>query len=377
MLPSVCTIVSSTWFIETKPAPGKGFGVFATKDIPRGTLILLEPPICIQTKTPKELTDEDIRQSIDQLPPDQQAGFYALSDGGRPWLTPLVRKFKANAFGYECGGLPSGSSCISLKLSRFNHSCLPNAGWIIDEEREFFEVRTLGHVRRGAEITVCYATDWNTLMTSAERGCHLGLSWGFRCDCRPCKSQTFFGLCSDMRRFLLRHLDCLLNFGTIDKRFGRTAFTHPCPFMVGGQIPAVHLTEKRRTMYWFLTARLLEAEGLRDMQMARAWHGASTSLLIRFDRLSPDFTPGREVMLSAAQAVFRNVKLWQAEVVAIHKTIFSVSRRTTYTEEDLNEMSKHPDLCQLGEILSSSPKTRIFIPRPDQVNNMRQSAALL
>lgn len=105
-------------------------------------------------------------------------------------------------------------------------------------------------------------------------------------------------------------------------------------------------------MYWYLTAKLLEAEGLRDMQMARAWHGASTSLLIRFNRLGPDSTPGREIMLSASQAVFKNVKLWQAEVVAIHKTIFSsVSPRTTYAEEDLIEMLKHQSLCELGEIV--------------------------
>ncbi|KAJ6086954.1 hypothetical protein N7467_005868 [Penicillium canescens] len=54
---------------ELQPSPVKGWGVFATRRIDKGFLILSEEPYCVIRKSADEITDEDIVLAFPPLNP--------------------------------------------------------------------------------------------------------------------------------------------------------------------------------------------------------------------------------------------------------------------------------------------------------------------
>ncbi|KAE9362949.1 hypothetical protein N431DRAFT_475135 [Stipitochalara longipes BDJ] len=88
-------------------------------------------------------------------------------------------------------------------MSRINHSCLPNAEYHPNWEKDQMELYSNTKIRAGEEVTICYGRDFD-YKTSAERNAHLKCIYGFTCKYRACADPTFVIL-SDQRRRLLKN----------------------------------------------------------------------------------------------------------------------------------------------------------------------------
>lgn len=320
-------------------------------------MILSEMPLMTQIKSGSDLKEADIVSSLSRLTEHQQREFHALSAGGLRVLTPLVRKYKTNAIGHEWRGLPSGSSCVCIQISRFNHSCIPDAQFVLNEASGAVEIRALKPIREGAEITVCYFGELN-LLPAPKRALHFAYLWGFSCDCPACKVDSNFGYCSQMRRCLIRHLLFILHFGTFDylKLDSETdvSFEQPTPFTTEGRIPTIHLTLERRTFYWFLVAKLLLAEGLCNELLGRALREASLCLGRRYVMfMECKSTAGRRVFVTTLRRLFSNMNQWIEMSVKISTSIEPNTASTRRTLQVAKSMKECNRFKQMGELVSS------------------------
>ena len=111
--------------------------MFATKDIPGGTVILEETPILALPKKEhreKEETEEEcILRQFEALSISEQQQVVALHDNISDGDCSCVGVYRTNAY------LFSDNVCyvsgLFPRISRLNHSCLPNAQLVFDAER--------------------------------------------------------------------------------------------------------------------------------------------------------------------------------------------------------------------------------------------------
>lgn len=73
---------------------------------------------------------------------------------------------------------------VFLKMSRFNHSCRPNAEYFWNEETGFEDVRAIRSIEKGEEITFCY--DGVKCKDRDERRTHMKNNFQFHCMCEAC-----------------------------------------------------------------------------------------------------------------------------------------------------------------------------------------------
>ena len=193
---------------EIKQIEGKGLGVVAVKDISKGTLILKETPQM---------------SHMDALTPNLQGSHEAL----KIWIKRVISLFNQmnladqaeymklhshfeneNSFGLisEFLGLiytmvndgkkadeilkiigifiaNNYENSLSIQISRFNHSCKPNA-----LHSDFHEVWAVCNIKAGQEITISYKEDGLFgLRTTQYRQEILLQTWGFSCICEFCQ----------------------------------------------------------------------------------------------------------------------------------------------------------------------------------------------
>lgn len=109
--------------IEVKPAGKKGRGVFATTNIPKGTVIELAHYIAIPSED-----FEDIQNTVIQY-----YWYYVSGDKEKP------------------------NCAIALgTASLYNHSKKPNAEWKILPRRKMIRIKAIRDIRKGQEITIDY-----------------------------------------------------------------------------------------------------------------------------------------------------------------------------------------------------------------------------
>jgi len=209
-------------------AGNRGRGLFATKDLKRGDLIMVEKAFCvahkndaggtlsmlINTNTDRILFGTHAQRFLTLLDkvahnPKQASLYLDLFDGGR-FATEEVKvvdgkvvidTFQVQAIaelnGFGCPAVKSGdgveeehararhcgSTGIWLRASYCNHSCLPNA------DRSFIGdmmvVQANQDIKAGGEIFLAYTAS----EIYVERKKHLDF-YGFQCDCNLCKSES-------------------------------------------------------------------------------------------------------------------------------------------------------------------------------------------
>ena len=239
---------------ELKPSPGKGWGVFATRKIEQGDVILRERPLFTIQKSAEEVTEEDLWMAFLQLKPDEGKQFQLLRDNGNA-SSPFSRMTHAFA---ENSWLISGNPQIHglyLLHSRFNHSCIPNSK-VPSHSGEItsFAVRDIAP---GEEITFCYYTELKC-MTMDER--HKDLE--FVCNCKACLPGSAFQQLSDMRRTLMRGLN-FFQTGT-DPIGERLKSTSPIIPELRKEAEEFYTPLSARFIYNVLNLYLMEEEGLMD-----------------------------------------------------------------------------------------------------------------
>ena len=71
---------------------------------------------------------------------------------------------------------------VCLKMSRFNHSCRPNAQYFWNVDTNTRDVRALRKIKQGEEITLSY----NSTLSREERRTYLKDQFNFDCSCEAC-----------------------------------------------------------------------------------------------------------------------------------------------------------------------------------------------
>ena len=185
-----------------KGSPGKGLGMFAVKDIPKGTRILAETPFFTLAKSPKLFwsdpnTSNDISQAFERLPAGEQIKYMGLHCPKRTDCSILISIYEANC--YEMGS----GSCICLDAARINHSCVPNAHYSWNDSTKCITVHAIKDTFKGEEITISYCSAIQTLQ---ERKRKLK-PYVFTCHCPACQDGTVFGSMSQVRHQQMLDLD--------------------------------------------------------------------------------------------------------------------------------------------------------------------------
>ncbi|KAJ4354350.1 SET domain-containing protein 5 [Didymosphaeria variabile] len=186
---------------EARPSPGKGIGVYASRAIEPGDIILSEPAM-IQL-TPPEIRDgvayplSDIhtllRSSFDGLSPEDKGAVMSLHahmtsvDNANDTLMAIIR---SNAYitGNSLGLFPKGA--------RINHSCRPNTSQYWDSQLGRRVVYANRRIEEGEEIFATYIP----LLHSHEARQRRLDQYGFKCTCDACALERDARHASDQRR---------------------------------------------------------------------------------------------------------------------------------------------------------------------------------
>lgn len=232
---SRCREIDAASFVgrtRGEDSPGRGRGLFATCDIPRGGLVLCEKAFCVawgDGKEPATAVTFDVRDGRIRVSPVglvravvqklrgtpsyvervmELYGDYRGSENvphheevRRDNNSSVVDVFRVhdivsrNAFGLgqapRSAGKPDaevGGNGIStglwVRAARINHSCVPNT------EKEFIGdmmlVRAKRPIRAGEEILHSYVDERSSYKARMEA---LMTTWGFECGCNLCERQ--------------------------------------------------------------------------------------------------------------------------------------------------------------------------------------------
>ena len=102
--------VSDNKLYEVKTSPSKGNGVFATRAISAGTIVMKDKVAITIKKDPPTIQPVDVDKAVSALHTADQERFFALHEGSRPYSSRAFRIYKANAFGSEGEGVSTLTS---------------------------------------------------------------------------------------------------------------------------------------------------------------------------------------------------------------------------------------------------------------------------
>jgi len=197
---------------------GKGLGCVAISDIKKGSLILMEnPKLCVERP-------EEISMWIQRL----LKSFYGMSKADQLEYMTLHNSFndfqnfqnsediqnckedrdrKIEAVKIEIGKIEQDSEkaeeilkiygicstnsfqgSVYLKVSRFNHSCQPNA--MLKDVDGQVQLRAIGKIKAGKEINWNYLGEFIGFRNRKYRSQNLLKSWGFLCCCELCENDV-------------------------------------------------------------------------------------------------------------------------------------------------------------------------------------------
>ena len=185
----------------------KGLGAFALQMFRRGDLIVAEAPLFSirHQDNGGPIDHKSIAATVGSLSSEQVQKYVSLknadAEGGRH-DNPFLGIFSTNAFETD-----SDHSGIFLDISRFNHSCSPNArtSWNPDINR--MRIYALRDIAYGDEIFVSYLASRNVYGSSrAERQTRLMKKYMFTCACTACGLQGPAAVASDERRLQIKAL---------------------------------------------------------------------------------------------------------------------------------------------------------------------------
>jgi tetratricopeptide (TPR) repeat protein len=206
---------------ERRESKGHGYGLFATKDIDAGLIILCEKALCIVWSHEADgwtALTVDARDSQTRVQPvgltkaivaklmanpsqiEKATSLFGDHKGlGKQLLikdgTPVVDTFQIhdivsrNAFGPGetfVTGKQDGrkaSTGLWVRSAYINHSCIPNAKK--DSVGDLMIFRATRPIKAGEEIFHCYSES----IDLKDRAANLEKTWGFVCDCRLCKAE--------------------------------------------------------------------------------------------------------------------------------------------------------------------------------------------
>ncbi|KAF2166763.1 hypothetical protein M409DRAFT_22817 [Zasmidium cellare ATCC 36951] len=264
------------------PIPNKGYGCIANRPISPGEVIYQEATIMHIAIPAQRLTETHITTAFAALPDAQKKSVLSLHEGTHrtDLHSKVMRIFKANTFG-------NGSACwLHPTISRFNHSCVPNATTHNDpcclgDEAQIVAER---EIAEGEEICFSYNNEMYEITTARQRRALLQKQYGFECDCRACGGGEE-GRARDARRVLIKALRARLHglrtsdFGILDDGGGEENELAELDLWVKEVQVKEALPAGKRAAYNVLLGNLREAEGMPATDVAvDYWHAAEAML---------------------------------------------------------------------------------------------------
>lgn len=195
---------SSAFFIQNSPTVPNGEGVFASRRILRGELILSERPIFrIPTDIPEIFKCIFIEAAIRTLSPVHLNHFLCLENSHTECACfpghPLLAIFGTNAF-----GIIGDEAGIWLRASKFNHSCSPNAEFSSDSITGELRIYALRNILPTEEIFLAYINDECLYGKPRQsRQSILLARYHFTCACSVCSFPEAESNMNDARRLEL------------------------------------------------------------------------------------------------------------------------------------------------------------------------------
>ncbi|TRX87804.1 hypothetical protein FHL15_011297 [Xylaria flabelliformis] len=188
----------NTDLYEVMAIPGRGKGLVAKVDIPKGTQIICEKPLFTLRSSAPPSMHHLVAEKLKLLPNDKQREFLSLHNNF-PGQYAFAGIMRTNAL--PCG---PGSSVggIYSTICLINHSCIPNAHNNWNEEAQHETIHATRNILAGEEILISYANE-----PSQARQRKLRESFGFQCSCELCSQPLQAIQASDKRRADIEQLD--------------------------------------------------------------------------------------------------------------------------------------------------------------------------
>lgn len=280
-----------------QPSPGKGEGVFARRNLAPGTVILSEQARCKISKPGIDITENDVLEAYQKLNAADQKRFMGLHESHRLLSSKLLRVYKANCFRTKDDGTE-----LFLEISKINHSCVPNASR--EGEGDVADIVARKPIKEGEEIFINYNQDFDGL-TKFQQMAITKAYFGFECDCSACSLGPKDQQLSDWRRKLLLIISWNLKGMHTPDLSGLDALATMTSQEAEAQevrkgfeiVPLARpLPEQRKMAYWYLKARLLEAEGLVGVDVFTGYWQAYMALEKQIDACDVKLRPSLEFL---------------------------------------------------------------------------------
>ncbi|KAL3423312.1 set domain-containing protein 5 [Phlyctema vagabunda] len=250
-------VLYSDKFIVIKPSAGKGFGVYAATNLPRGTRIIEEEPML--SLPGAGYGEKDIVSAFLKLDDVQQEKYMGLNFRYAGKECKIAAIFYTNCYG-------TGSEVsLFITCSRLNHACVPNSHVTWNEKIKRQTCQVIRDVSKGEEITFNYVS--SGIEGVAKRQEFLR-HYGFACGCEVCVPTTSYGRASETRREKIAALNTHIDTWWANIKPTTTPFEHAL---------AEHVIRD--------LVRLLKEEGLVGPALSEAYNAGYECALKRNQRI--------------------------------------------------------------------------------------------
>lgn len=220
--------VAANDLYEIRYTPGRGYGCFATRNLPHGTRILADKLLLFVPVA--NYYESDINESFSKLTEEEKTLYFSLHsahgqdpENWPPKIHPGVGKREKSRileqhiarvskepslisiFQTNCMELGSGAA-IFPNAARFNHSCNPNACFVWNNAIQKETIHAMRDIEKDEEITLTYC---DMMQDRKNRTWELK-HYGFFCDCPACDGDlsdpTSFAAKSELNRHRLKEI---------------------------------------------------------------------------------------------------------------------------------------------------------------------------
>ncbi|KAI0884307.1 uncharacterized protein GGS22DRAFT_194847 [Annulohypoxylon maeteangense] len=204
-------------YAEVRAIPGIGFGVFATKNIPKGTYLLNEPLtlfisddrfverfcrawqqlslgnkqkiLALHCDPGRYEQANGQRSDFERWSRSQYRG-RSLTESYPQHIKRVEELIRARAIVWtNCASVGSRNGIAVYPIfSRINHSCDPNCDWNINESPYNLYIQAKKNIKVGEQLSITYDSSISSLSSPAslEKRRERLRGWGFECACSRC-----------------------------------------------------------------------------------------------------------------------------------------------------------------------------------------------
>jgi hypothetical protein len=188
---------------EIRHAGAKGFGIFASASIPRGSRILAEKALLSINKhntniltAARQLSPVDskalLRLSLNESKRSDIVSLILAAWQSFPFNAAAIRQSRAilNIFYNNNFAISDrlGTRSVFPTVARINHSCVPNSQGNFNESLRSFTIHATRDISHGEEVTISYLHDQLALRTARQAKLYEG--YGFQCGCELCSGNS-------------------------------------------------------------------------------------------------------------------------------------------------------------------------------------------